>query len=235
MKNIGYIILLLGVMTGLGDCSSNTDKKADNLAPNAHQVIAEEVIQTGKYTYIRVSEDEAEYWIAVEKTEAEKGKTYYWSIGSEMKDFSGSELNRTFESIYFVQDFTGEPITESVQKPLQSSGSRLDIPEKKGIDIPRTEGCITIAELYARKHDYSGLTVRIKGEVVKFSPEIMDRNWVHIQDGTKDPEGNYDLTVTTNAFLNVGDIAVFEGTIALDKDFGYGYFYPVLLENAIVK
>ena len=62
----------------------------------------------------------------------------------------------------------------------------------------------------------------------------MGRNWVHLQDGTGDAD-NYDLTVTTNDDASVGDVATFEGTIALKKDFGSGYFYEVIMEQAKKK
>jgi hypothetical protein len=32
----------------------------------------------------------------------------------------------------------------------------------------------------------------------------------------------------------VGDIVTFSGTIALDKDFGAGYKYEVIMENATI-
>ena len=73
--------------------------------------------------------------------------------------------------------------------------------------------------------------MKIKGQVTKFSPNIMGKNWVHIQDGTND-SGNYDLTVTTNDVVKVGDVVTFEGTIVLKKDFGAGYFYEVIMEDA---
>jgi hypothetical protein len=58
----------------------------------------------------------------------------------------------------------------------------------------------------------------------------MEKNWVHIQDGT-DYEGEFDLTITTSRSVSVGDTVTFEGTIALEKDFGYGYFYNILMEE----
>ena len=82
---------------------------------------------------------------------------------------------------------------------------------------------------------YNGKKVVIKGEVVKTNFEIMNRNWFHIQDGTAD--GNkFDLTVTSlEKDVKVGDVITFEGKIALNKDFGYGYYYEVLMEEAIIK
>jgi hypothetical protein len=62
----------------------------------------------------------------------------------------------------------------------------------------------------------------------------MDRNWVHLQDGTSD-SGSFDLTVTTEEEVNVGDVLTFEGKIKLDKDFGAGYSYEVIMEQAKLK
>jgi hypothetical protein len=59
----------------------------------------------------------------------------------------------------------------------------------------------------------------------------MGKNWIHVQDGSEF-NGEFDLTITTNAVAEVGQTITFEGTIALDKDFGYGYVYSILMEDA---
>jgi hypothetical protein len=101
---------------------------------------------------------------------------------------------------------------------------------KPGIKVKPIEGGITIAELYAKKDTYAGKTVKIRGEVVKFSAEIMGKNWVHLQDGTNN-NGSFDITFTTNDVTKIGDVVTFEGTVTLKKDFGAGYFYEVIIEN----
>jgi hypothetical protein len=60
---------------------------------------------------------------------------------------------------------------------------------------------------------------------------IMGKNWIHVQDGTE-AAGNYDLTVTTQGTAKVGDVVVVEGGISLNKDFGAGYKYDVIMEDA---
>ena len=47
-------------------------------------------------------------------------------------------------------------------------------------------------------------------------------------------KGNYDLVATSNMDVKVGEIVVLEGKIALDKDFGFGYFYKVIMEDSKV-
>jgi len=229
-----FFSLLIGLSAILVSCGSGSRKKAENLAPNAHEVVAEEIIQTSRYTYVRVSADNRDYWIAINKTDVKEGETYYWSVGSEMKEFTSKELKRTFRSIFFVQDFTDQPITVTSQMPAPTMGGQQAAIEHKGISIPRAEGGITIAELYSKRSSYAGKTIKIRGEVVKFSGGIMKKNWVHIQDGTKDDD-KFDLAITTQDSVKVGDVVLFEGLVTVDKDFGAGYFYDVIIEDAVLK
>ena len=96
-----------------------------------------------------------------------------------------------------------------------------------------TNETISIAELYANKTVYAGKSVRLHGKVVKYNPNIMGKNWVHIQDGTEH-EGKNDLTVTTKMTTKVGEEITVEGTVVLNKDLGAGYFYEILLEDATI-
>jgi hypothetical protein len=103
-------------------------------------------------------------------------------------------------------------------------------PEKVNVVVEPCEGCLTVAKLMENKQSYSGKVIKIKGNVTKFNPQIMGKNWVHIQDGTEF-QGVFDLTITTDILVTVGETVTFEGKIALDKDFGYGYVYNVLMEE----
>jgi len=210
------------------------EKKIDNLAPGVHQVKAEEVLQTNNYTYVRVSEARQDYWCAINKTEIEVGKTYFWLKGWEMTQFHSKELNRDFPSIFFLETLSEKPILSVNPMTGGSMAGRQKVDEKQGISVEKAEGGITIGELYANRKSYVGKSVRIRGEVVKFSRQIMNRNWVHVQDGTKDG-GDYDLVVTTLDSIPVGEIGLFEGVISLDVDFGSGYKYDVIMVDARVK
>ena len=237
-KDMKFKIRLLAVVASLSAlvaaCQSEGTKKIENLAPNAHQVTAGEVIQTSHYTYVRVVDGERDYWVAINKADIKEGETYFWSEGSEMRDFKSTELNRTFPSIFFVQDFTDKPITTDNSAPPMIQGSKQPVPEQAGLTVEPAKGGVTIADLYKGKADYAGKKVAVRGQVVKVSPSIMNRNWVHLQDGTKDGE-DFDLPVTTQEVVTVGDVVTFEGTVSVNKDFGAGYFYKVILEDATVK
>jgi hypothetical protein len=112
----------------------------------------------------------------------------------------------------------------------QSQGSKVDI-EKIDVKVDPCKDCIKISDLLENKKTYSGKTIKVTGKVTKFNPEIMGKNWIHIQDGSEF-QGGFDLTITTDQKVTVGEIVTLEGKIVLDKDFGYGYFYNVLMEDA---
>jgi hypothetical protein len=104
------------------------------------------------------------------------------------------------------------------------------ITSKADVNVQPCADCITITRLLTDKKSYEGKTIKVKGQVTKFNGGIMGKNWVHIQDGTDYKDG-FDLTITTNNTVAVGEIVTFEGKIALDKDFGYGYSYSVIMEE----
>ena len=100
--------------------------------------------------------------------------------------------------------------------------------------IAKADGGKTVAELYAEKDQLTGQKVTVRGKVVKTNAGIMDKNWLHVRDGSG-AEGTNDLTVTTSGELpKVGDTVLVTGALTLNKDFGMGYQYPVIVEDATV-
>ena len=100
-----------------------------------------------------------------------------------------------------------------------------------GIEVPG--GGKNIAAVYADRKSLEGKEVVVRGKVVKFTPGVMKKNWLHLRDGSG-AEGTNDLTVTTNAMVQIGDLVVVRGVVSLDKDFGFGYRYDILVEDAEV-
>ncbi len=238
MRSFAYLIIVLAFLTG---CNNAKVKKTENKpaaqsqaapADEQHKVVAKEVVQTTGYTYLLLTEDGKEYWAAVSRFEAEKGKTYYYKASMEMTNFKSKELNRTFESIQFIQEFSDEPILEKKALALSTKG-RQSMEKVEGIKVTTAAGAVKLSDIFANPASFSGKKVKVTGQVIKFSPEIMNKNWVHLQDGSE-ANGSFDLTVTTMDAAEVGKVVTFEGVIAVDKDFGYGYKYDVLLEEAKV-
>ncbi len=244
-----YISLIISIVL-LSACKTDKKELVENKT-GVHEVVAQEVIQVKDYTYMRVLEDGKEKWLAVPTFQAEVGKTYYFKNGMEMPNFESRELKRTFPTIYFAEGVSTNPNATIIQNTVNpntvnpnavntktvdvntidlSSKSKPKL-EKKEIKIKPISGAITINQLYKDAKQYQGKIVKIKGKVTKFNPKIMNKNWIHIQDGTE-YNGKFDLTLVTNADAKVGDVIVIEGEVSLNKDFGYGYFYELIVENA---
>jgi hypothetical protein len=206
----------------------NKNSAAENLPPGTHAVSVIEVIQTSNYTYLQVFENDNKFWIAVTRAEAKVGDVLYFTNAMEMKDFKSKELNRVFPSILFVNDPSTTPPAE---KKMAQSPGKITAERFKDISVDPVNGGITISELYNKKSGFAEKSVKIRGVVVKYNKNIMGKNWAHIQDGTESG-GKYDLTVTTMDAVEEGNVVTFEGIIRLDKDFGAGYAYDVIMEEA---
>jgi hypothetical protein len=193
-----------------------------------HKVVVNEFINAGTYTYVSVTENENTYWMAIPNTKVTVGDTYYYTGGMQMKDFESKQLKRTFEYITFAE---GIRTTEKVMEKKQpDSLAHSDTPEVEVIKIDKPKNGISLNELFSKRASFSKKTIVVKGKVVKVNNGIMNKNWVHISDGTQF-EGITSLTITTLEMVNVGDIVTFEGILILNKDFGQGYVYDILLEE----
>jgi hypothetical protein len=190
-----------------------------------------EVLQTTKYTYLLVDEGKTEKWLALSKMEAQKGDVYFYNDGYEMDAFVSKELGRTFESVFFL-DKIGKSAKEILEGRVLSGDTPVKAEVRKyELNIPQAEGGIRIAGLFENKQEYQGKRVKIKAQVVHFNSSIMNRNWIHLQDGTEF-SGKYDLTATSESLtVSVGKIITLEGIVELDQDFGAGYFYEILLTD----
>ena len=91
----------------------------------------------------------------------------------------------------------------------------------------------TIATLNQNKATLAGKTISVQGKVVKVNNGIMGKNFVHVQDGTGDANSN-NLIVSSNQTANVGDQVTISGVVVVDRDFGSGYTYPLLIEEASI-
>ncbi|MGQ9812262.1 MAG: hypothetical protein ACUVQ2_02460 [Dissulfurimicrobium sp.] len=94
----------------------------------------------------------------------------------------------------------------------------------------------TISEIYGAKVSLDGKHATVKGVVVKVSTGIMGKNWIHLQDGSGSQEKvDFDLTVTSQDHPAAGDVVVATGLLHADKDFGAGYRYAVIMEDAKIQ
>jgi len=197
-----------------------------------------ETMNSGGYTYMLLDQDEGEVWIAAQEMQAAKDDTVYYTTSMEMKDFHSETMNRTFKKIIFSDNCTKDPWGDSSEN--SKMGAMSENPHKSatnakiaGLKIESLKDGYTVEKLYEQKSTLAGKTVKIRGQVVKFNAYIMGSNWVHLQDGTGDDK-HFDLVVTTKETVNIGDVVVFEGVFAIDKDFGNNYKFEIIIENAVL-
>ena len=226
------VILFLAVfMMVAASCVRNRSGIVQSTLSESSNIFeVSEVIQGDAYTYLKVKENSTERWVAVLRQEIKTGDVYYYGSDLLMSNFHSSEIDRTFDEIYFISEISHTPVR--LDSMLIHSG-KVPAVENNSINLKKLSGELTIADIFANRSSYAGKEIEIKGVVVKVNESIMNRNWIHIQDGTNH-NGEFDLTVTSQDFVRINEIAVFKGKVSIDKDFGAGYFYNVVVENAVV-
>ncbi len=232
MKKTKQLVLLLTILIAAISCQNNQAPNTNDVNESGnHKAEVKEVVHTTSYSYLRLDENGEESWIAISKQDIQVGETVYYLDGMRMDNFKSEELDRTFEAVYFVQEISDQPITDTQQmvmgntEPQKPSLNKIEV----AVEIP--ESGVSIGELYTNKVKYNGKSVTVRGQVTKVNTGIMGRNWIHIQDGTGG-ETNFDLTITSDDIPNVGDIVTYWGVVAVDRDFGAGYSYELIVEEA---
>ena len=250
MKRSVNLILSILFIFAIATCctAEDTQKKMPappmgaKTGPGSVNGTVVETMNTGGYTYVQVDTGKEKIWAAAPEFQVKVGDLVTVPTGMLMRNHHSKTLNRTFEQIYFVGKISvagADQSTPQVPASAKTAGAPHenivpDAPSDMDFSgIKKPEGGKTVAELYAEKDSLAGKEVTVRGKVVKFSPNIMGTNWIHLQDGTGG-EGTNDLTVTTDAKVAVGDTVLVKGVLAADKDFGYGYKYAVIVENSNV-
>lgn len=196
-----------------------------------------ETMDAGGYTYVHIDTGQEKVWAAGPLTPVETGSVVAVPAGMLMSDFRSDNLERTFDEIYFVSEINTQGASGSTAQmppnhpPVTNPGGEFTEADFEGIEVP--DGGVSIAGLYEEKAAHAGKKVTVRGKVIKFTPNVMNKNWIHLQDGTG-VEGANDLTLTTDTVVEVGDVIVATGKLAIDKDIGAGYSYELLVENAVV-
>jgi hypothetical protein len=186
-----------------------------------------------------------EIWAAAGQFDVAVGDRVVFPLETPMHDFHSNTLDRDFPLIYFASYIVPEGEAPVVPQPSamelppgHPSLEAFAVDQQKAVDvgaIARPAGAMTIADVWSKRLDLAGSDVTVSGRVVKYNAAILGRNWFHLQDGSGDlADGTNDITVTTAADLKVGDVVTVTGKVAVDQDFGAGYTYTVMLEDATV-
>jgi hypothetical protein len=183
-----------------------------------------ETMEGGGYTYIKLDQEGKLVWIAVRRANVAIGDKVEYVEMMRMPNFTSKTLKKSFDEIVFAK-LRGEHATVS---PMRQ------VPEIALGDEPieKAEGGYTIAEVFANRQALKGKLVKVRGRVVKVSQAIMNRNWVHLKDGTGEKGRDKIVFRSEDEVAQVGSIVTAEGRLETEKDFGYGYRYEVLVEDA---
>ncbi|NTV13096.1 MAG: DNA-binding protein [Desulfobulbaceae bacterium] len=248
MKKSMMLFLVLALALGAG-CKNDVEKAEKSTPATTPQVVKSEpaasapgggisgkvaeTMEASGYTYILVEKGTEKTWVAGPKSAVKVGDEVTVSEGSVMNNFESKSLKRTFEKIIFSPAImvagAGNAAVAS-----KDPASHTQAPTPASVDlkgITKAKGGKSVAEIFAERSSLNGKSVLIRGKVVKTMSGIMGKNWLHIKDGTGGA-GTDDLVVTTSMTAKVGDKVLVNGKLASDKDFGSGYRYDAIVEDA---
>lgn len=226
-----------GVFSDENSTNSTTTTAFKN---DLHTILVNEILETSKYLYMNVTENEEQFWIATRLMDVTIGETYYYKGGLLKTNYESKDFNRVFEKIYLISGSLVAANHSSSANTTDSSNKLVTKQKSKKVTIApvkslatkiEVEGSMKISELVKNAKKLEGKTVQISGVCVKSNANIMNRNWIHLKDGSND---DFDLVITSDTFIPEQAIITLKATVSLNKDFGAGYKYDLILENGII-
>jgi hypothetical protein len=202
-----------------------------------------EAIEVPNYTYLRIGEKGTDgTWAAVPTAGLEAGDHARVRDAMKMSGFTSTALKRTFPVIYFGTLEGGRrahgmtPVDPSRNPHANGAGPHAAsavAADVKPVGRAKGESGRTVAEVIAQRAQLVGKTVRIHATVVKSTPGVLGKTYLHLRDGSGDAaSGTNDVAVTTDTTPAVGDTVLVEGVVAIDRDIGAGYKFPTIVEDA---
>ena len=223
------VLFFLGMTAAISGFAASENAQQPTPEKNhAEGSLSGKVIETmtsAGYTYALIEKNDKKTWVAVPATKISVGQQVSFIPGAEMGTFESKSLKRKFDNIIFSPGLLGQVAPESnpaVLKPVE----KIEVEKAQGSDA------YTISELIAKSAVLDNRKVVVRGKVVKVSEQIMGKTWIHIIDGSSPTNGK--LVVTSHDLPKVGDVVTVSGILHKDKDFGSGYKYTVIIEDATV-
>ena len=213
---------------------------AEQAAPPPAAVVKGEVLEVknvDSYSYLRLKTADGEVWAAVSKAPVKKGAKVTIENVMVMNNFESKSLKRKFDKIIFGSlGGTAAAGAGSAMTAAHSGAPKVDYAGDVKVAKAGGPDGKTVAEVVTKSAELKDKTVQVRGKVVKFSASIMGKNWIHLRDGSGSAADNSnDVLVTTLDQAGVGDVVLVKGVVRTDKDFGSGYSYKVLIEEAALQ
>jgi hypothetical protein len=246
MRSAVTAFLTIVTLVAFAGCRSGRPQQAPASAkadPKAFSGTIAETMNAGGYTYARLqAEGRDDVWIAASEFPAKTGERLTVALDMPVDNFESKTLNRTFPRVYFVASVNGggqagaAPPSSGPPSLMASHGS-APAASINVEPVAPPPGGLSIADIWAQRKALDGKDVTLRGTVVKVNSGILERNWIHLQDGSGSAgDRTNDLTVTTTDEVKVGDVITVKGVLATGRDIGAGYAYDAIVENAkIVK
>jgi len=198
-----------------------------------------EVKDVETYTYLRLKTKDGEVWAAVNKAPVKAGSDVIIENAAVMINFESKTLKRKFDKIYFGSIAgSGAPAHAAGGDMAAMHAGAAKAADVGDVKVAKAAGADarTVAEVVAKRTELKDKKVVVHGKVVKFTPEVMGKNWIHLRDGTGSAaDGSNDLVVTTKDETKIGEVVLVKGVVHTDRDLGSGYSYKVLVEEATLQ
>lgn len=185
-----------------------------------------DILNGGGYTYLEVEDSfKKKYWVALEGVKIDKGTEVRFNEEMRVQNFESKSLNKKFDDIIFGSNLQYRTKTPEAGNLAMITQIVKESPYKQN-------GTLSVQEVIEKRESFKGKSVSIRGRVVKASENILERNFIHIQDGTADGNEVGRIVFTSKELPKVGDVVTAKGVVNVDKDFGSGYVYKIIVENA---
>jgi hypothetical protein len=185
-----------------------------------------DTLNGGGYTYLQIEDSfKKTYWAALEGTKIDKGTEVRFTEEMRAQNFESKSLGRKFDDLIFASNL-------QTRTAIPEAGNLALISEVVKVSPYQQKDTLSVKEAFDKRTSLKEKSVAIRGKVVKVSPNILERNWVHIQDGTGEGSEVGRIVFTSKELPKVGDIVTARGIVSVDKNFGSGYVYAIIVENA---
>jgi membrane-associated protease RseP (regulator of RpoE activity) len=236
MKSLFAIVLLF--CASLAWCATPVPAPSAVAAkPSNLKVISGEVLEVKdveSYTYMRLKTASGEVWSAVATAAVKKGDKVSIEDATQMDNFESKTLKKKFPVIFFG-NLANPKLSPAAAAQVASAHAAA--PKVEGVDakVSKANGpdARSVSEMVSKVAELKDKNVVVHAKVVKYNGGIMGKNWLHLRDGSgAAADGSNDIAATTQEQLKVGDVVTLKGILRKDKDFGSGYTYKVLIEEA---
>lgn len=193
---------------------------------NVREAFVEETLQGGSYTYMKVKDTKSSYWIAVSRVDGvKKGDEIRFTEEMVVEKLNSKALKRDFKNIVFASNLM-------YRTALKENKNLALITQHSDSSVFKNKNTITVKDAILQREANKDKLISIRGQVAKVSKNILNKNWIHIQDGTGSNGVVERVVFTSTDEPKLGSIITATGFVRVEKNFGSGYVYKIIVENA---